>query len=277
MYRNALLNNLTNSASRGDRRMISGAINPNNSAASSSASFVVPLTICGSVCSSSTAKPCTMRSGQNATRVFLPFARQVGCHRFGDAGINRGAHDDQLIVREKRNQLVEAAMNRLERRIEELIDRRADGDDDHGDAANAFGDAIGIEHALREHVFQERLGALLHEGHLARHDGFDGLAIDVEDANLLAFGGEYDREWEADVAAASHDADIGAHIYVYLLLADDRHPPACAESARCYLQDRGGLFSFEFGHADQLENLANGGFIKALGDDLFGRLRLFDV
>ena len=51
-----------------------GAIFENRFAAVSSAAGVVPLTICGSVCSSVIALPCTTRSGQNATFVERPRA-----------------------------------------------------------------------------------------------------------------------------------------------------------------------------------------------------------
>ena len=53
-------------------RTILGAIEENSLAAMSSAAGEVPLTICGNVCSSRSEWPCTTRSGQNATIVFLP-------------------------------------------------------------------------------------------------------------------------------------------------------------------------------------------------------------
>ena len=74
MYRHALLMSFANSASRGFRWTIFGAIFAKRFAAVSSAAGVVPLTICGSVCSSVTALPCTTRSGQNATFVVRPRA-----------------------------------------------------------------------------------------------------------------------------------------------------------------------------------------------------------
>src|SRR5271157_2367074 len=62
-----------------------------------------------------------------------------------------------------------------------------------------------------------------------------------------------------------------------LLPADDRHTPAGSEGARGDFEGWGGLLALELGGADQLQNLAYGALLKALGYDFLGRLALLDM
>ena len=86
--------------------------------------------IWGSVWSSSRAWPSAIRSGQKATSTLRPRACEVLGHVLGRARVDRAAQDDQRAVAEVRRDLVDGPLEDRHRRAEELVDRRADDDDE---------------------------------------------------------------------------------------------------------------------------------------------------
>ena len=109
---------------------------------------------------------------------------------------------------EVRRDLVDGLLEDRHRRPEELVDRRPDDDDelrrppDHR-AVGAEGQAAG-----RQELAEERLGAGLHERHLAGGDPVERRLVRVVDADAQADAGEREAERQADVAAAAEDDDI---------------------------------------------------------------------
>ena len=62
-----------------------------------------------------------------------------------------------------------------------------------------------------------------------------------------------------------------------LFLPHNGHTPPRAERARSHFEGRGGLLPLKLRGADQLKNPAYGGFVEALGYDVFGRLAPLDM
>ena len=123
-----------------------------------------------------------------------------------------------------RGDLVDGLLEDRHRRPEELVDRRADDDDellgplDHR-AVGAELEATGRQDA------QELLGAGLHERHLAGGDAVEGRLVRVVDADAQAGLGEGEAEGQADVAAAAEHDDIEVWGGV-------RHGPDCSGAVR---------------------------------------------
>ena len=72
-----------------------------------------------------------MRSGQHTTSTFLPRSANRRATALGRAGIDRRAHDDKRAVADMRRDLLhDRGVEDRHRRVQELVDGRADDDDD---------------------------------------------------------------------------------------------------------------------------------------------------
>jgi hypothetical protein len=96
----------------------------------------------------------------------------------------------------------------LEIRVQVLVDRGADDDDD----VLAFGDRPRIrrrgQSPGREHAREQLLAARLTERHPSRPDSFYGLFSAVIEGDSESRVGHHQSERKPDVAASSHDHNI---------------------------------------------------------------------
>ena len=126
----------------------------------------------------------------------------------GRARVDGAAQGDQGAVAQVRRDLVDGLLEDRHRRAEELVDRRADDDDevvrplDHR--------AVGAERepAGRQDLAQQLVGAGLEERHLAGGDPVERGLVGVVDADAQAGLGEGEAQRQADMAAAAEDDDV---------------------------------------------------------------------
>ena len=136
-------------------------------------------------------------------------APEIAIEPIGRAGKYRRAQHQELAVGEIRQQPIDALLHHLPHRIEELIDGRADGDDD-----GARWDDIRRRRCKNEPVALERspqqfLAAVFDELQTAGPQRLEGFPIDVVDVDAIARLGEGKHERNADVTGAADDGQIG--------------------------------------------------------------------
>ena len=107
-----------------------------------------------------------------------------------------------------RQEIVDALLHDFARRIEEFVDRRADGDDDRpprGDARRRVAEHQALPpQRLREH----RFATLFDERQAAGLERLEHVAIDVVDVDAEAGLGERQHQRDADVPAAADHGEI---------------------------------------------------------------------
>ena len=126
----------------------------------------------------------------------------------GRARVDGAAQDDEGAVAEVRRDLVDGLLEDRHRRAEELVDRRADDDDELLGPFDHRAVRAEAEPAGREDLAQQLVGAVLHERHLAGGDPVEGRLVRVVDADAQAGLGEGEAQGQADVAAAAEDDDV---------------------------------------------------------------------
>ena len=94
------------------------------------------------------------------------------------------------------------------RRAEELVDRRADDDDELVGPLDHRAVGAELETSRRQDPAQEVLGAGLEERHLARGDPVEGRLVRVVDPDAQPGIGEGEAQGQADMAAAAEDDDV---------------------------------------------------------------------
>ncbi len=136
-------------------------------------------------------------------------ALEVAVEPVSGAGKDRRAEHQQLSVGEMRQQRVNAVLHHLAHRIEELVDRRADGDDDRPldrDVRGRGGEqkALGLERPRKQ-----LLSAMLDEREAAGLEGRQHVLIEIVDVDSKSRLGECEDEGDADMATAAHDRQVG--------------------------------------------------------------------
>ena len=127
----------------------------------------------------------------------------------GRARVHRRAHDHERAIADMRRHLVDDTVEERHRRIEELVNGRANHDDHDGRAAQRRWVARQREPLGRQDPGEQLFGASLHERHLAAFYARDGLLVDVVDAHPQTRVGKCQRERQTDVAAAADNAHVG--------------------------------------------------------------------
>ena len=94
------------------------------------------------------------------------------------------------------------------RRTEELVNWRANHEDDDSARSIMAASVVSSRRPLVEQEAQQLVGAGLEERHLAAADALDRLLVGVVDANAQARVGEGQRQRQADVAAAAQYHDV---------------------------------------------------------------------
>ena len=130
----------------------------------------------------------------------------------GDVGggprVDGAPEDDQRAAAKVRGDLLDGPLEHRHRRAEELVDRRADHDDDLIRPRRISRRRGQLEPAGRQDAGQQLVGAVLAERHLARGDPVEGRLARVVDADSQARVGEREAERQADMATAPEDDEV---------------------------------------------------------------------
>jgi hypothetical protein len=102
-------------------------------------------------------------------------------------------------------QLRQGAVELADRRIEVLINRRADGHDDGRGILQHAGVRGCLDKAGADRLGQKRLGVVLVKRHSAAVDQGDTLGGRVEQIDRVALAREGQRQGQADMAASADD------------------------------------------------------------------------
>jgi hypothetical protein len=108
-----------------------------------------------------------------------------------------------------RQQRVDAVLHHLAHGIEELVDRRPDGDDHRAAAGDLRRRCREHQSVLLQRLRQQCLAAKLDEGQMAALQGLEHAAIEVVDIDAKAGLGECQHQGNADVPAAADNGQIG--------------------------------------------------------------------
>jgi len=122
----------------------------------------------------------------------------------GGAGEYGRAQDYELIVVEVRQQIVDALLHRGGDRVEEFIDRRADGDHDRARAADRRRGRTENQLVLGQGLGEQRGRAVFDEGQLACAERRQRRFVEVVDVNRHPRLGEGQHERNTDMAGAAH-------------------------------------------------------------------------
>ena len=206
------MNSFASSASFDVVRIVFAAERSNRAAARSAARSSSAPTIWGSVWSSSRAWPSAIRSGQNATSTSQPIASQALARRRRSSRVDRAPQDDERPVRRCGEIWFDRPLEDRHRRPEELVDRRADHDDDLVVRSRIAPSVLSSSRPV-EDLPEQLVGARLEERHLARGDPVERRLADVVDAGPQPGVGEGEAQRKPDVARASedHDVEVGRH------------------------------------------------------------------
>ena len=150
-----------------------------------------------------------MRSGQNATLSVAALPLDVGVDPVGGAGKERRAQDQKLAVAHVRQQRVDAILDDAADRIEELVDRRADGDDHRALGRNLAGLAGEEQPLVGQRLGQQFVGAALDERHAARPQRVERIGVEVVDVDGQSLGRERQHQRHADMAGAADHGQVG--------------------------------------------------------------------
>src|SRR5262249_9047441 len=133
---------------------------------------------------------------------------EIAIEPIGRAGKHRRAQHQELAVGEIRQKPIDAVLHYLADGIEEVVDRRADGDDDGGRGREARGRSGENELVALERSEQQLLAAVFDERQTAGSQRLERLAIDVVDIDAIARLGEGQHERNTDVTGAADDGQI---------------------------------------------------------------------
>ncbi len=129
-------------------------------------------------------------------------------HVLGRARVDGAAQDHQGAVAQVRGDLVDGLLEDRHRWPEELVDRRADDDDELVRALDHRAVGAEVQAAGGQDLAQQLVGAVLQERHLAGGDAVEGRLVGVVDPDPQAGLGEDEAEGQADMAAAAEDDDV---------------------------------------------------------------------
>ena len=200
---------MQSSASIGAISTSSRANRPNSSSTLASVGASNALTICGSCAELAQALPLRDALGTEGDADLQARFREALLHPLavipGKTVLRRTSVCPSRSVRDAG---VDRAVDRGEGRIQVLVDRCADDQDEELAIAHEGGRVADDEVASGDHAGEHLVRSLLEERHAPAADELDRALVDVEDRYAEAALGEHDRERQADVAAAADDADV---------------------------------------------------------------------
>ena len=134
-------------------------------------------------------------------------------HAVGGSRIERRTQDQKLSIVEVRQQIVDALQDDVAFRIEELVDRRSDRDDD-GAGSRYAGWRVGEDQPLvAQRVLEQLLGAIFDEGQASGLECGEIVEVEIVDIDRQPLGGERKNQRDCHMARASDHGQIGgAHI-----------------------------------------------------------------
>ena len=149
--------------------------------------------------------PSATRSGQNATRRRVPTPPTSSCTFSvvpGYTVLRRITHWPST----RWDQPDEEPAHRVERRVQVLVDRRADHH--HHCTASLTSSGSALTSSVRPTTCSRTGPAPIQERHPPGADRLHGLAVDVVDPDVKAGPRKRNRQRQADVAAPAHHADV---------------------------------------------------------------------
>src|SRR5262249_18871227 len=136
-------------------------------------------------------------------------APEIGMEPIGRAGEYGRAQDKELPVGEMRQQCIDAILHHLANGIEELVDRRADGDDKRHSWRNIRRRGGEYEPVLLERPHEQLFAAVFDERQAARSQRLERVPVWVVHVHAGTRLGECEHERNANVTGAADDRQIG--------------------------------------------------------------------
>ena len=136
-------------------------------------------------------------------------ALEMGIEPLGGAGKHGRAQHQQLAVGEMRQQRVDAVLNDLADGVEELVDRRADGDDDGARAGDLRRRGGKNQPVLLERPREQFLAAVFDERQSSRLQRLEHLPVGVVDIDPVPGLGKGEHQRNSDMTAAADDGQVG--------------------------------------------------------------------